>query len=167
MSKPVIIGVDLGATNIEAAAVQGEDILASKKKKTRAKEGVDVVIERIAKTVRKVMDKMDAGSDDYDAFCIGAPGAIDTDNGIVNSAPNLGWTHVPLGERLEEELGLPVIVDNDVNIGVLGEHVYGAGKGSSTWSASSSGAASAADWCWTARRTMAGAASQARSATWW
>ena len=130
MSKPVIIGVDLGATNIEAAAVQGEDILASKKKKTRANEGVDVVIERIGKTVRKVMDKMDAGPDDYAALCIGAPGTIDTDNGVVNSAPNLGWTHVPLGERLEEELGLPVIVDNDVNIGVLGEHVYGAGKGS-------------------------------------
>lgn len=130
MSKPVIIGVDLGATNIEAAAVQGEDILASKKKKTRAREGVDVVIERIGKTVHKVMEKMDAGPDDYDAMCIGAPGAIDIDAGVVNSAPNLGWTNVPLGERLEEELGLPVIVDNDVNIGVLGEHVYGAGKGS-------------------------------------
>ena len=129
MSTPLIIGVDLGGTNIEAAAVRGSEILASKKKKTRAPEGVDVVIERIGKTVRKVMDKMDNDASDYSALCIGAPGAVDVKSGVVRSAPNLNWTDVPLGERLEDDLGLPVIVDNDVNIGVLGEHVYGAGKG--------------------------------------
>jgi glucokinase len=129
MSEPLIIGVDLGGTNIEAAAVRGGEILASKKKKTRATEGVDVVIERIGKTVRKVMKKMDADAEDFDALCIGAPGAVDVETGVVHSAPNLGWTDVPLGERLEDDLELPVLVDNDVNIGVLGEHVYGAGKG--------------------------------------
>jgi glucokinase len=129
MSDPLIIGVDLGGTNIEAAAVRGGEILASKKKKTRAPEGVDVVIERIGKTVRKVMDKMDNDASAYSALCIGAPGAVDAKSGVVHSAPNLNWTDVPLGERLEADLDLPVIVDNDVNIGVLGEHVYGAGKG--------------------------------------
>ena len=129
MSDPLIIGVDLGGTNIEAAAVRGGEVLASKKKKTRASKGVDVVIKRIGKTVRKVMDKMDNDASDYSALCIGAPGAIDPKSGVVHSAPNLNWTDVPLGERLEADLDLPVIVDNDVNIGVLGEHVYGAGKG--------------------------------------
>lgn len=130
MSNPTVIGVDLGATNIEAAAVRGGDILTSKKKKTRAKEGVDVVIERIGKTIRKVMKKLDAETGDFDAICIGAPGAVDVEAGVVNSAPNLGWTNVALGDLLEKDFGLPVLVDNDVNIGVLGEHVYGAGKGS-------------------------------------
>ena len=129
MSEPIIIGVDLGATNIEAAAVRGGDILASKKKKTRAREGVDVVIERIGTTVRKVMDKMDAEAADFEALCIGAPGAVDIESGVVQSAPNLNWTNVALGDLLEEELGMPILVDNDVNVGVLGEHVYGAGKG--------------------------------------
>ena len=130
MSDPLIIGVDLGGTNVEAAAVRGGEILASKKKKTRASKGVDVVIKRIGKTVRKVMDKMDKEASDYSALCIGAPGAVDTASGVVHSAPNLNWTNVPLGERLEDDLELPVIVENDVNIGLLGEHVYGAGKGS-------------------------------------
>lgn len=124
-----IIGADLGATNIEAAAVQDGQVLASKKKKTRAKRGVDTVIDRIEKTVRKVMDKMDAEASDFQALCIGAPGAVEVQSGIVRAAPNLGWKDVPLGERLHERLGLPVMVANDVNIGVLGEHVYGAGKG--------------------------------------
>jgi glucokinase len=41
----------------------------------------------------------------------------------------MNWKNVPLGERLRERLNLPVLVDNDVNIGVMGEYAYGAGKG--------------------------------------
>jgi len=128
MSEPIFIGVDLGATNIEAAAVRGGEVLASKKKKTRADEGVEVVFDRIEKTVRKVFAKMDAEAGDFAALCIGAPGAVDAASGIVRSAPNLDWHDVSLGAVLEERLDLPVMLDNDVNIGVMGEHVYGAGK---------------------------------------
>ncbi len=129
MTHPVIIGVDLGATNVEAAAVRDGDVLKSKKKKTRPEKGVEEVIDRIEKTIRKVFDKMDAEADDFAAVCIGAPGAVDTEAGIVRSAPNLKWDDVPLGEVLHGRLGLPVMVDNDVNVGVVGEHVHGAGKG--------------------------------------
>lgn len=128
---PIFIGVDLGGTNIEAAAVRNGKVLKSKKKKTHADEGVDVVIDRIEKTVRKLFKKMDADADDFAGLCIGAPGAVDIATGVVREAPNLaGWQNVPLGDALQERLGLPVTVDNDVNIGVLGEYVYGAGRGS-------------------------------------
>ncbi len=131
MSKkePVFIGVDLGGTNIEAAAVRNGQVLNSQKKKTKPEKGTDAVIERIAATVRKVMKKMDAQPSDFAALCIGAPGAVDTASGIVHAAPNLDWSEVPLGRELQERLGLPVFVDNDVNIGLLGEYVYGAGRG--------------------------------------
>jgi glucokinase len=129
MTDPVIIGVDLGATNIEAAAVRDGEVLTSKKKKTRPEKGVEGVIDRIEKTIRKVFDKMDADAGDFAAICIGAPGAVDTETGIVRSAPNLKWDDVPLGEVLHDRFGLPVMVDNDVNIGVVGEHVHGAGQG--------------------------------------
>jgi len=125
----LFIGVDLGGTNIEAAAVRNGEVLASKKKKTRPEKGVDTVIERIARTVRGVFKKMDATPEDFAGLCIGAPGAVDPATGIVHAAPNLDWTDVPLGEVLRERLGLPVFVDNDVNIGLLGEYVYGAGRG--------------------------------------
>ena len=128
-TDPLIIGVDLGGTNIEAAAVRGGTILASKKKKTKADRGAEAVIGRIETTVRKVADKMDATLPDVAALCIGAPGAVDPETGVVHEAPNLNWEHVPLGERLQARLGLPVVVDNDVNIGVMGEYAYGAGKG--------------------------------------
>ena len=125
----MFIGVDLGGTNIEAAAVCNGQVLASKKKKTRPEKGVDSVIGRIEKTVRRVFKKMDAAASDFQGLCIGAPGAVDLATGMVRAAPNLGWKDVPLGKELQARLGLPVFVDNDVNVGVLGEYVYGAGQG--------------------------------------
>ncbi len=128
-ADPLFIGVDLGGTNIEAAAVRNGKILQIKKKKTRPEKGVDAVIDRIEATVRKAMKKMDAAPSDFAALCIGAPGAVDPATGMVHDAPNLDWRDVPLGPRLQERLEIPVIVDNDVNVGVLGEYVYGAGRG--------------------------------------
>ncbi len=128
-THPLIIGVDLGGTNIEAAAVRGGEVLASAKQKTRAREGAEAVIGHIEATVREMIEKADAEASDFDALCIGAPGTIDTERGVVRHAPNLDWKDVALGEPLGERFGLPVFVDNDVNIGVLGEYAYGAGQG--------------------------------------
>lgn len=125
----LVIGVDLGGTNIEAAAVRGPAVLASKKKKTRAEEGAEAVIDRVVLTVDGVREKLGDDADEVAALCIGAPGAIDPATGVVRHAPNLDWHDVALGEALRERTGLPVSVSNDVTIGVLGEHVYGAGKG--------------------------------------
>jgi glucokinase len=125
----IFIGVDLGGTNIEAAAVQDSRVLASKKIKTKAHKGADAVIQRVEKISRAVMEKLDAELGDFQALCIGAPGAVVLETGVVSSAPNLDWTDVPLAAKLEERLGIPVFVDNDVNVGVAGEHAYGAGRG--------------------------------------
>jgi len=61
------------------------------------------------------------------AVSIGAPGPIDRHRGVVREAPNLGWLDFPLGPEMERRLRLPVIVENDVNVGTVGEHALGAG----------------------------------------
>lgn len=126
----IYVGIDLGGTNIGTAAVRNGEVLAYHKSNTQARKGADVVINRIEKTVHKVAEKLDLNPADFEALCIGAPGAVELETGIVNDAPNLDWINVPLGSTLEKNLGLPVFVDNDVNVGVLGEFVHGAGKGS-------------------------------------
>lgn len=128
-STEIFLGIDLGGTNIGAAAVRGGEVLAYKKVKTKAEKGADAVIKRIEKVARGVMSKLDAHSQDFRALCIGAPGAVDLETGLVTKAPNLGWKDVPLGKILNERLGIPVFVDNDVNIGTAGEHAFGAGQG--------------------------------------
>jgi glucokinase len=63
------------------------------------------------------------------AVGVGAPGAVDPKHGVVYHAPNLGWEAVPLGAELKKLLRVPVFAENDVNVGVAGEHALGAGRG--------------------------------------
>lgn len=49
---------------------------------------------------------------------------------IINSTHVKGWDNCPLPQMIKKELGMPAIVDNDANIGALGEFTFGAGKGS-------------------------------------
>lgn len=58
---------------------------------------------------------------------IGVPGIVDAEGNVL-FAPNLGWRDIPLKARLQVDLGLPVIIDNEANAGAMGERIYGAGK---------------------------------------
>lgn len=128
-----VIAVDMGGTKILAAVVNAEgDILGTAKIPTKADKGAAVVIDRIASCIQKAVDKSRVAQASIQAVGIGAPGPLDPGTGIVLFAPNLGWTDVPLKTELENRVGLPTFVDNDVNVGTLGEHAFGAGKGMST-----------------------------------
>jgi glucokinase len=59
---------------------------------------------------------------------LGIAGQVSTE-GVVRFAPNLMWKNVPLKKILEESLGIPVFVTNDVRAATIGEWIYGAGKG--------------------------------------
>jgi glucokinase len=61
-------------------------------------------------------------------------GTVDHDKGIVLAAPNLkGWENVPMAEALGSELGgVPVVVETDTNLAILGEHWRGAAVGHNT-----------------------------------
>ena len=127
-SAPVYAGVDLGGTSIHAAAVQGGEILAEVGCKTPIGKGPDAVVERIAGLVDELRHGLGAETP-LGGVCVGAPGGVDPETGIVHHAPNLGWDDYPLGETLAARVKLPVAVENDVNIGAIGEHAYGAGRG--------------------------------------
>jgi len=61
---------------------------------------------------------------------MGLPGPIDRATGAVGSSAILpGWVGVPAAEAMTAALGLPVLVDNDANLGALGELTWGAGQG--------------------------------------
>jgi len=65
---------------------------------------------------------------------VGTPGLVDRHSGtVVALAPGLKeWLNVPVARILEDRLGVPVLVENDVNLAVLGEHWQGAARGHDT-----------------------------------
>lgn len=126
-----VVGVDLGGTKIYSAVVdrQGK-ILATARKKTKAELGFDAVMERIATCVKNAVS--DAGLDfamDIPAIGMGSPGPLDLKEGKIIETPNLKWKDAPLKSTLEALLDKPVHIDNDCNVGILGEYAYGAGHG--------------------------------------
>jgi predicted NBD/HSP70 family sugar kinase len=63
------------------------------------------------------------------AVGIGAPGVVDTTTGVLLVAPQLGnLRDVPLAARLEEQLGLPVVIASRSKAAAVGEHLFGAGR---------------------------------------
>jgi len=58
---------------------------------------------------------------------VGSPGIVD-DRGVVLSAPNLGWTDLPLRDRLAAACDLPVAVANDADAALVAERSFGSGQ---------------------------------------
>ena len=83
----LFIGVDLGGTNIQAGIVdlRGK-VLAKAKKKTKADNGTEKVIDRICDTCLDAMEEAGLSIKDITALGIGAPGATDSEKGIVIEA---------------------------------------------------------------------------------
>ncbi|MGH9449269.1 MAG: ROK family protein [Terriglobia bacterium] len=127
--KEIIIGIDLGGTSIKALAVDSKNkVLAAGKRKTEAARKPKALIKEIAELVEGTAADAGCKLKSVVAVSIGAPGAIDVRRGVVTEAPNLGWKNVPLASELRLRLGAAIVVDNDVNVGVIGEHALGAGE---------------------------------------
>jgi len=124
-----MIGIDLGGTKMLGVVLDSRGkVVATRKQSTQAglvaDEGSKEIGALAAKLIKKTKPLKIAG------VCVGAPGAIDPRRGIVYHAPNLGWKNYPLAKTLGKQLGVPVTVDNDVNVGAVGELALGAGRGS-------------------------------------
>lgn len=116
-----LIGVDLGGTKILAGVFDTAfNCLGQVKISTKAHRGPDEVINRIARCVKDTVDECDLSMSQVRGVGIGAPGAVDTQEGRVIFAPNLGWENLPLKKSLEKLLDVPVFVENDCKLHTLG-----------------------------------------------
>jgi glucokinase len=119
-----VIGVDLGGTKIFSGIFDSSlECIGTAKVSTKAQRGTDTVIERVVRCVQDAVDEADLDMKQIAGVGIGAPGAVDGESGTVIFAPNLpGWKDVPLKKELEKHLGVPVVVENDANVAVVGVH---------------------------------------------
>ena len=98
---------------------------------TQAQDGPQAVVERIVALGRHVLAAQDRpGLPAPTVAGVASAGQIDAATGAVSYATfHLpGWIGFPLGQRLSAGLGMPVVVDNDVNCHALAEARLGAGR---------------------------------------
>lgn len=130
MKKELIIGVDLGGTNIKAGVVDLRGKVQKRiKTPTESQKGGEKVMENIKKTVHQLLNGLNKES--ILGIGLGTPGVVDLKRGVLlGGSENLpGWAGTPIKPELEKEFDLSSFADNDVNVVTLGEHWQGAGKG--------------------------------------
>jgi len=126
----VVVGVDLGGTNMQIGVVNAEGkVIGRCKRKTKSHEGRDEVIKRIVEGIQRALDEAKTPREKLFGVGIGAPAVVDFDKGTVVKAGNLGWEDVALRDILMQQLRVPVALDNDVNCAAWGEAQLGAARG--------------------------------------
>jgi len=127
----VVIGVDLGGTNLRTALLSVDgDILDKRKEPTHAADGWKKVVGRLVNNINQQRAIAEQRGMHVMAVGVGAPGIIQMDKGIVVKSPNFpDWNNLPLRDELEKALHVPVIIENDANAAALGEQWLGAGCG--------------------------------------
>ena len=130
MTKPYVLGVDIGGTNTVFGIVDARGhVIASDSIKTKKHAEFNDNVEELHSAVERLLRLNDA-EDKIQGIGIGAPNANYYTGEIVNP-PNLPWGPViPLAEKVSEAFGgIPVAVTNDANAAALGEMTYGAARG--------------------------------------
>ena len=133
MANNAYIGVDLGGTSLLAAVVDTVNgrIIGESKRKTRPELGATGVTNRLVRTIEKAIADAQLKREDIAGIGIGIPGPINPETGVVVRCENLGtsWEKFALRNAIQASVDLPIFIDNDVNVGAVGEHAFGAGKG--------------------------------------
>ena len=122
------IGVDLGGTNLRAAAISKDGKMLDKLSvDTNAAGGREAVLNDIVQSITSLRAKQSGNR--LAGVGIGVPGFILLEKGFILGSNNLPYLEdFPVRDEIEKRLGTPVILENDANAAALGEKWMGTGK---------------------------------------
>jgi len=118
------IGVDVGGTKVAAGVVDEQGKIIEKLRRATPSSSPARTEQVIAETVTDLL-----GRHQVEAVGLGAAGFVDEAGSSVRFAPNLAWREEPLRLRVEEVIGLPVVVENDATASAWAEVRFGAARG--------------------------------------
>lgn len=127
----IAVGVDFGHEHVRVAITDlGHRILAEADERADVDHDATTGTILAVRLVRALLDEVGADADEVVGVGVGLPAPIDRETRTVGSSSIMpDWVGRQPEALLSAELGLPVIVDNDANLGALAEHMWGAGRG--------------------------------------
>jgi len=128
-----VIGVDLGVGVIEVVIANLEaKILVKKTIKIEDKEDekvYNIVLNKIISMIREIIDESTIGKEKIMGIGMAVHGVVNTSTGVSEFAPYYNWKKVSISQNVEDALGYPVYIDNDVRAMALGESWFGSARG--------------------------------------
>jgi glucokinase len=123
------IGLDLGGTNLRAAAVdESGKMLDQVSGKTEYSAGREAIVHDMTEAIQTLRNRCRA--QELAGIGVGVPGFIQMTEGVIRNSNNLSsLENFPIRDDLSQRLGVPVILENDANAAALGEKWIGAGRG--------------------------------------
>ncbi|MBK9604203.1 MAG: ROK family protein [Anaerolineales bacterium] len=129
--RGLVAAVDMGATHMNIAIADfSAKIIAEKSLPLDIRNGPQICMPEISRSLKELLAENGISQSQLMAVGIGVPGPVITDAGMVVSPPIMpGWDGYPIRKTLEQELGCAISLNNDAELGALGEWAYGAGRG--------------------------------------
>ena len=125
-----VLGADIGGSNVRLALADlNGTVIGRWGASLRTERGPKAVVEMVSSGITQLTQQQKVPLKKILQLAAGAPGITDVTAGRVLSAPNLtGWNDVPLRDLLQTKTGIPTMIENDVNLGALGENWAGAAR---------------------------------------
>jgi predicted NBD/HSP70 family sugar kinase len=119
----VVAGVDVGATHVSVVVADlAGTVVAEAGASLEVAQGPEVVLAWVTRTVSELLATHDLHPGDLAAVGIGLPGPVEHSTGRPTNPPIMpGWDRYDVPARVQQDLDVPVLIDNDVNIMALGE----------------------------------------------
>ncbi|MBM9507355.1 ROK family transcriptional regulator [Actinacidiphila acididurans] len=127
----IVVGVDFGHSHLRVAVGNlAHQVLAEQSEPIDVDASASEGFDRAEQLVARLVESTGIQSDKVLGVGLGVPGPIDVESGTLGSTAILpGWSGINPRQELSDRLGVPVQVDNDANLGALGELVWGGGRG--------------------------------------
>jgi glucokinase len=117
--------IDIGGTKFSMAVFDGDRMVRRESKSTDREGGRDWMLAQIISIASEWQREAE-----LECCGVGFGGPVDFARQRVFKSTHVGgWSDFPLRDELARALELPTILDNDANVGALGEARYGAGRG--------------------------------------
>ena len=133
MDYSMIIGLDIGGTNIKGVIVDSNGVLRAQTKVSTG-TAISETEKNILQCIALLQELSHTNKNDVEAIGIGSAGAIDKHKGIVITSPNIPWwKHYPVVQKISELTRYKIFLENDANCAVFGELWIGNGKNFTNW----------------------------------